>query len=188
MSDPGKLPPMPPPNPPRVMEMYCPAGEATIISPDLSAVTRSMTAPCPAKIPRVGKVTAVVNPASRAVSMRRSETDTSSAILTQLVVWGRSWGPRERAAARGAGGGGGAARLSPCAQCVDQAWVDGEPLAFHQHGVGRNRNVLPDGFNQSIAYHHRPFVDDRAGDGNNLRVVYGHCRMRLGQDQRATQE
>src|ERR1035441_1643403 len=99
MSDPGKLPPMPPPNPPRVMEMYCPAGEATIISPDLSAVTRSMTAPCPAKIPRVGKVTAVVNPASRAVSMRRSETDTSSAILTQLVVWGRSWGPRERAAA-----------------------------------------------------------------------------------------
>src|ERR1017187_5896345 len=91
------------------MEMYCPAGEATIISPDFSAVTRSMTAPCPAKIPRVGKVTAVVNPASRAVSMRRSEMDTSSAILTQLVVCGRSWGPRDGvaagiAAAVGAGG------------------------------------------------------------------------------------
>ena len=41
-----------------------------------------------------GKVTAVVNPAPRAVSMRRSVAEISSAILTQLVVWGRSSGPR----------------------------------------------------------------------------------------------
>ena len=58
-----------------------------------------MTAPCPAKIPRVGKVTAVVKPAPRAVSMRRSVVLTSSAILTQLVVWGRSSGPRAGVAA-----------------------------------------------------------------------------------------
>src|ERR1017187_7408585 len=96
--DPGKLRPMPPP-PPRPMEMYCPTGEATIISPDFSAVRRSMTAPCPAKIPRVGKVTAVVKPAPRALSMRRSVLLTSSAILTQLVVCGRSSGPRAGLAA-----------------------------------------------------------------------------------------
>src|ERR1019366_6095639 len=113
--DPGKLRPMPPP-PPRPMEMYCPTGEATIISPDFSAVRRSMTAPCPAKIPRVGKVTAVVKPAPRAVSMRRSVLLTSSAILTQLVVWGRSSGPRAGMAAAwgaaGAGVGGGAGGVS----------------------------------------------------------------------------
>jgi hypothetical protein len=80
------------------------------------------------------------------------------------------------------------AGLSPCAQGVDQAGVDGETLAFHQHGVGRHRNVLPDGFNQSIAYHHRALVEDRSGDGHNLRVVDGHCRMRLGQGQRATRK
>src|ERR1019366_6276237 len=98
----GKPPPMPPPPPPpRAREMYCPTGEATIIPPDISAVMRSMTAPCPAKIPRVGKVTAVVKPAPRAVSMRRSVAEISSAILTQLVVWGRSSGPRAGVAAAG---------------------------------------------------------------------------------------
>src|ERR1035437_1131152 len=101
MRDEGKPPPMPPPPPPppRAMEMYCPTGEATIISPGFSAVMRSMTAPWPAKIPRVGKVTAVVKPAPRAVAMRRSVLLISSAILTQLVVWGRFSGPRAGVAA-----------------------------------------------------------------------------------------
>ena len=66
-----------------------------------------MTAPCPAKMPRVGKVTAVVKPAPRAVSMRWSVAEISSAILIQLVVWGRSSGPRAGAAAALGGGRGG---------------------------------------------------------------------------------
>ena len=192
----------PPPRPPPPMEMYWPTGEATIISPGFSPVRRSMTAPCPAKIPRVGKVTAVVKPAPRAVSMRRSVAEISSAILTQLVVCGRSSGPRAGGAAAwvavdvaGAAavvaprpprpavgrGGGRRAGLSPGAQGVDQAGIDGEAFALHQHGVGRNGDVFADGFNQSVANHHRALGDDRAGDGHNLRVVDGHCRMGSGQ-------
>jgi len=45
-------------------------------------------------MPRVGNVMAVVNPALRADSMRRSVKVTSSAIFSQLVVAGRSSGPR----------------------------------------------------------------------------------------------
>src|SRR5438105_12471357 len=74
--------------------MYWPVGEATIISPGLPPESRSITAPCPAKMPRVGNVTAVVNPAPRTASMRESLPLISSAIFTQLVVAGRSSGPR----------------------------------------------------------------------------------------------
>src|SRR5260370_41389836 len=35
---------------PILMEMYCPTGERTTISPGFSPEMRSMTAPCPAKI------------------------------------------------------------------------------------------------------------------------------------------
>ena len=38
-------------------EMYWPDGRSDDISPGFSPVTRSITAPCPAKMPRVGKVT-----------------------------------------------------------------------------------------------------------------------------------
>src|ERR1039458_4076337 len=111
MREPGKPPPIPPPKPPpRESDMYCPAGEATTISPGLWPESRSITAPWPAKIPLVGKVTAVVKPALRAVSMRRSVGEISSAAFSQLVVAGRSSGPRARvevaAGIAGAGGGG----------------------------------------------------------------------------------
>src|SRR5205085_9307487 len=87
------------PRPPLPRVMYWPTGDATTISPGFSAVTRSITPPCPPKIPRVGNVTAVVKPAARAVSIRRSVGETSSAIFTQLVVCGRSSGPRAGAVA-----------------------------------------------------------------------------------------
>src|SRR5271157_1487001 len=115
MSDPGKPPPIPPPPkpPPRVSEMYCPAGEATTISPAFCPLSRSITAPWPAKIPVVGKVTAVVKPALRAVSMRRSVGEISSAAFTQLVVAGRSSGPRTRVeVAAGAVGAAGVAGVA----------------------------------------------------------------------------
>src|SRR5574340_1754601 len=55
---------------------------------------RLTTAPWPAKMPLVGKTTAEVKPALRASSMRRSVALKMSAARTQLVVAGRSSGPR----------------------------------------------------------------------------------------------
>jgi hypothetical protein len=78
--------------------------------------------------------------------------------------------------------------LSPSAQSVNEAGIDGETFSFDEHGVGRNGDVVADIFNQSIANHHRALVEDRAGDGHNLRVADGHRRMRLGEDQSATQK
>ena len=92
------------------------------------------------------------------------------------------------AASGGRRGGGRRAGLSPGAQGVDQAGVDGEAFSLDQHGVGRNRDVFADGFDQSVANHHRALVDDGAGDGHNLRVADGHCRMGLGKGQSATQK
>src|SRR5438105_10692487 len=89
ISEPG----YPPPNPLEVSVRYWPTGSATIIWPGLSPA-RSITAPWPAKIPRVGKVTAVVNPADRADSNLASVVLMRSAAFTQLVVFGRSSGPR----------------------------------------------------------------------------------------------
>ena len=197
--------------PPRVSEMYWPIGEATTISPAFSPVSRSITAPCPAKIPRVGKVAAVVKPALRAVSMRRSvgcnlvgDLEPTGGLRTVFgAARGSGGGLRSgcgggggvavvaaaSAASGGCGGRSGArAGLSPGAQGIDQAGVDREAFAFDQHGVGGNRDVLADGLNQSIANHHRALGDDGAGDGHDLRVVDGHCRMGLGKGQSATQE
>src|SRR5438132_2753933 len=97
------MPPAAPP--PRDREMYWPTEGATTMSPGLASECRSLecrliSARWPAKMPRVGNETAVVKPALRAGSMRRSAPDTSSAIFSQLVVAGRSSGPR-------AGGGAG---------------------------------------------------------------------------------
>src|SRR5271166_1907660 len=88
ISAPGK------PLPLRDIVMYWPTAGTITISPGFSPA-RLITAPWPAKMPRVGKTTAVVNPALRANSIRRSEVWISSAAFSQLVVAGRSSGPRE---------------------------------------------------------------------------------------------
>src|SRR5438552_17739695 len=67
---------------------------------------KSITAPWPAKMPRGGKVTDVVKPVARAESKRRSEVLTRSAARTQLVVEGRSWGPRAGGLVEAAGAAG----------------------------------------------------------------------------------
>src|SRR5436189_861859 len=95
ISDPGK----PPPNPPALdIVTYCPSDGTSTILPGLSPA-RLTNAPCPAKIPRVGNTAALVNPALRADSIRRSVVCNSSAIFSQLVVAGRSSGPRDGVAA-----------------------------------------------------------------------------------------
>ena len=83
--------------------MYCPIGDATTISPTFSPEIRSITLPCPPKMPRIGKVTAVVMPLPRTVSMRLSVAEISSAATAQLVVCGRSSGPMARGAGAAAG-------------------------------------------------------------------------------------
>src|SRR5438093_7956878 len=109
ISEPGKLV-----KPPVVNETYSPAGETTTIWPGRSPA-RSITAPSPAKMPCAGKVTAVVKPALRAASMRLSERLSRSAERIQLVLEGRSSGPRATGAAGDAGGpGAGGAALRPC--------------------------------------------------------------------------
>ena len=141
--------------------------------------------------------------------MRWSVAEISSAILIQLVVWGRSSGPRAgeaaawvgavvvgggrcgsgstSAAAGGCGGGSGrCARKSRRAEGIDQAGIHGESFAFDEHGVGGDGDVLADGFDESIANDHGALGDDGAGDGYDLRVVDGHCRMGLGEGQSAT--
>ena len=74
-----------------------------------------MMAPCPAKMPRDGKVTAAVKPALRALSMRRSAGLIRSAARSQLVFEGRSSGPRAGAAEGVVAGAGvaGALRREP---------------------------------------------------------------------------
>src|SRR2546427_4649158 len=106
ISEPGKLV-----KPPVVNDTYSPAGETTTIWPGRSPA-RSITAPSPAKMPCAGKVTAVVKPALRAASMRLSERLSRSAARTQLVLEGRSSGPRATGAA-GGGRGPGAGRAAP---------------------------------------------------------------------------
>src|SRR5579864_1829636 len=100
MSDPGKL------LKPLVAKVrYSATGDATTIWPALEPA-RSITAPSPAKMPCAGNVTAVVNPALRAGSMRLSARLTKSAARTQLLLDGRSSGPRATGGAGAAGGPG----------------------------------------------------------------------------------
>src|SRR5439155_25661113 len=116
ISEPGKLV-----KPPVVNETYSPAGDTTTSWPGRSPA-RSITAPWPAKMPCVGKVTAVVKPALRAASMRLSERLSRSAARSQLVLEGRSSGPRATAAGGDAGvaggPGAGGAPPRPCAPGV----------------------------------------------------------------------
>jgi len=109
----------------------------------------------------MGKVTALVKPAERAVSRRRSVVLIRSAARCQLVFEGRSSGPRAGGAALGSGVVAGAVRgvaeprpavgvvagaaslgNAPVRQRVDEARVDGEALAFHHPGVLGHIDVL----------------------------------------------
>jgi hypothetical protein len=76
--------------------------------------------------------------------------------------------------------------LSPGAEGIDQAGIDGESFAFDEHGVGRHGDVFADGFDEPVANDYGAFGDDGAGDGYDFRVVYGHRRMGLGEGQSAT--
>src|SRR5438874_1775195 len=73
------------------MLTYWPIGVAITVrrlSPE-----RLISAPCPPKMPIVGKVMAAVNPALRPERMRESSGETRSAARSQLLVFGRSSGP-----------------------------------------------------------------------------------------------
>ena len=133
----------------------------------------------------------VVNPELRAVSSRLSEGFTRSAARSQLVVDGRSSGPRAGAPVFVVAApppprrpppppDGGRIRDAERAETVNQAGVDGEPLPVDDPSVGRDGRVLRYRFNQAVPHHDIGARKNGAADGDDAGIRDRHGGGNLG--------